>query len=236
MVLPEAVAKHACQVLRLRVGSEMVLFDGTGGEYAARIATIDRDRVCVEVLEWHGVERETPIRVTLAQALQAGEKMDMTVQKAVELGAARVAPLMSERSLMRLDGQRAERRAEHWRAVAIAACEQCGRNTVPEVDTVVSLDKWLEKSAGKEVLRLMLIPGSEHTLESIAPPVPGGRVELLVGAEGGFTPEEIRLAELAGYFPIRLGPRILRTETAGLAAMAAIQCLWGDFREGIHHV
>jgi 16S rRNA (uracil1498-N3)-methyltransferase len=223
-------------VLRLRIGDDLVLFDGGGGEYAARIAVLDRERVSVDVLGWSDTECEAPINVKLVQALQAGEKMDMTVQKAVELGVASIVPVISRRSVVRLDGERAVRRVEHWRGVASAACEQCGRNRVPEVVALEALDQWLAKSVGKGVLRLMLAPGSAQTLDSIAPPAPGGQVEVLIGAEGGLTAEEMERAAMAGFISVRLGPRILRTETAGLAALAAIQCLWGDFRKGADHV
>ncbi len=234
-VLPDAAARHASRALRLRVGDDLVLFDGAGGEYVARIAVLDRDQVSVDVMEWCDVECEAPIEVTLVQALQAGEKMDMTVQKAVELGARRIVPVTSQRSTVRLAGERAVRRVEHWRGVAIAACEQCGRNRVPEVSALQSLEQWLGKSPNSGVLRLMLVPGSEQTLASIAPPAPGGKVDVLIGAEGGLAPDEVERAELAGFVSIRLGPRILRTETAGLAVLAAMQCLWGDFR-GMDHV
>ncbi len=234
--LPEGAARHACRVLRLREGDELVLFDGTGGEYAVRIAVIGRARVSVDVLKWRAIECEAPINVTLVQALQSGEKMDLTVQKAVELGVSRIVPVASRRSVVKLEGDRAMRRVEHWRNVAVAACEQCGRNRVPEVLALEGLERWLDKSDGRNVLRLMFAPGSAQTLNSILPPEAGGQVELLIGAEGGLAPEEVDKAALAGFVSLRLGPRILRTETAGLAALAAIQCLWGDFREGAGHV
>lgn len=234
--LPESAARHAARVLRLRAGDDLVLFDGTGGEYVARIASVERDRVSADVLEWRAIECEAPIHLTLVQALQAGEKMDMTVQKAVELGVARIVPVSSRRSVVKLDGERAQKRLEHWRGVVASACEQCGRNRVPDVLPLESLERWLAKPVAEGVLRLMLLPGSALTLASLAAPLVGGHVELLIGAEGGLAPEEIALAERAGYVGVRLGPRILRTETAGLAALAAIQCLWGDFKGGADHV
>jgi 16S rRNA (uracil1498-N3)-methyltransferase len=234
--LPEGAARHACRVLRLRVGDELVLFNGTGGEYFGRITSVERERVEVEVLKWHERECEAPIRVTLVQAVQAGEKMDMTVQKAVELGVARIVPVSSRRGVVRLEGERAMRRVEHWRAVSIAACEQCGRNRVPEVLDLGGLGRWLAEPAAPDVRRLVLSPGAQMTLGDVAPPRPGEGVELLIGAEGGLAPDELALAEGAGYLPVSLGPRILRTETAGLAALAVIQCLWGDFRGVAAHV
>lgn len=234
--LSENAARHACRVLRLRAGDDLTLFDGAGGEYAARIAEVARERVSVEVLQWRDVECEAPIRLSLVQALQAGEKMDMTMQKAVELGVARIVPVASKRSVVRLDGERAQRRLAHWRGVVASACEQCGRNRVPEVSPLSALDRWLGQPAAAGVLRLMLVPGAAQTLNDLAIPAPGSEVELLIGAEGGLAPEEVALAAAAGYQGVRLGPRILRTETAGLAALAAIQCLWGDFGKGVGHV
>ena len=229
--LPENAARHASRVLRLRVGEDLVLFDGAGGEYAARIATIERDRVAVDILDWRDIECESPISLTLVQALQSGEKMDMTVQKAVELGVSHIVPVASRRSVVRLEGERALRRVEHWRGVVVAACEQCGRNRVPEVSALQGLDRWLAKAVGQDVLRLMLAPGAELSLDSIEPKQ-SAQIELLIGAEGGLAPEELEMAMAAGFISVRLGPRILRTETAGLAALAAIQFLWGDFRGG----
>lgn len=229
--LPEGAARHAARVLRLRADDALTLFDATGGEYAARILSVERERVAVEVLAWRDAECESPLAITLVQALQAGEKMDLTVQKAVELGIARIVPVVSRRSVVRLDGERALRRVEHWRGVVASACEQSGRNRVPEVSALEGLERWLAKPPAPGVRRLMLAPGAAHTLATLAPPAAGERIELLIGAEGGLAPEEMQAATAAGFAGIRLGPRILRTETAGLAALAAMQCLWGDFRE-----
>ncbi len=238
--LPEGAARHAARALRLRVGDKITLFDGSGGEFAACISSIERERVGVDVLEWRARDCESPLSVTLVQALQAGEKMDLTVQKAVELGVARIVPLVSRRSVVRLDGERALRRVEHWRGVVASACEQSGRNRVPEVAALEGMERWLARTSAPiptppaGVVRLMLAPGAEQSLASLAPPAPGASIELLIGAEGGLAPEEMQAAEWAGFVAIRLGPRILRTETAGLAALAAMQCLWGDFGETNH--
>ena len=228
--LTENAARHAVRALRLRQGDGLVLFDGNGGEYVSRIVRIERDRVRAEVMSRDDRECESPINVTLVQALQAGEKMDWTIQKAVELGVARIAPVVSQRSVLRLSGERAKRRVAHWQAVVVSACEQCGRNRVPGVDELEDLPQWLNHPSAEGTLRLMLDPLSQHSLERLTPPEKGSRVELLIGAEGGFSPEEKTLAEQAGFVGVRLGPRILRTETAALAALAAIECLWGDFR------
>ena len=227
--LPENAARHAGRVLRLRAGDGIVLFDGKGGEYSARIAAVERANVTVEVLDWHDVDLEAPISVTLVQALQSGDKMDLTIQKAVELGAVGVVPVTTRRSVLRLEGERAAKRVEHWRGVAVAACEQSGRNRVPEVAGIETLDRWLNQPKGANVMRLMLAPGAGATLAAVPRPSSDTRIELLIGAEGGLAPEELEKAVQAGFVGVRLGPRILRTETAGLAALAAMQCLWGDF-------
>lgn len=226
--LPEPVARHAVRVLRLPPGAPMVLFDGRGGEYLAHIQRIERDRVVAELASWTEIERESPLQVTLVQALQAGDKMDFTIQKAVELGVSAIVPVDSRRSVLKLAGERAARRVAHWQGVAASACEQCGRNQVPIVAPLERLDQWLARPADG-ALRLMLAPDAETTLAGLAP---AKHVQLLIGAEGGLDPQEVIAARQAGFQAVRLGPRVLRTETAGLAALAALQALWGDFREG----
>lgn len=227
--LPEPVARHAVRVLRLPPGAEMVLFDGRGGEYPARIERIERDRVLAELGAWQEVERESPLAITLVQALQAGDKMDFTIQKAVELGIRDIVPVDSRRSVLKLAGERAAKRVAHWQGVVASACEQCGRNQVPLVAPLEKLENWLSRPAPDGVLRLMLAPGAEQTLVELAP---ARQIQLLIGAEGGLDPQEEIAAKQAGFQAVRLGPRVLRTETAGLAALAAMQALWGDFRGG----
>lgn len=226
LALPENAARHAARVLRLGPGAALTLFDGRGGEYSARIAAVRKDAVDAEVLAWRERECESPLRIRLVQALQAGDKMDLTVQKAVELGVDAIRPVASRRSVVRLEGDRAARRVEHWRGVAASACEQCGRNRVPEVAAIESFEHWLARPADVP-LRLMLSPTATLTLAELPP---ARSLELLIGAEGGLDPREAEMAEAAGFVGVRLGPRVLRTETAGLAALAAIQTLWGDFR------
>ena len=224
--LPEPVARHAVRVLRLGVGAPLTLFDGRGGEYPAQIERIERDRVFAELGAWVEIERESPLSVTLVQALQAGDKMDFTVQKAVELGVSHVVPVESRRSVLRLAGERAAKRVAHWQGVVASACEQCGRNQVPLVAPVEKLEIWLSRPSGG-VLRLMLSPDAEGTLVDLPP---AKDVQLLIGAEGGLDPQEELAARQAGFVPVRMGPRVLRTETAGLTALAVLQALWGDFR------
>lgn len=231
IALPPAAAHHVARVLRLREGDAVTLFDGAGGEYPARIAAIVRDTVMVDTGAHRAAERESPLRITLAQALQAADKMDYTIRKAVELGAARIVPLAARRSVLRLDGERAAKRLLHWRQVVVAACEQCGRNRPPEVAPVQALDAWLGESSPAS-LRLLLSPAGEAGLGALElgdGGAAGGGIELLAGPEGGFEEAEERAARYAGFRPLRLGPRVLRTETAGLAALAALQARWGDF-------
>lgn len=225
--LPEPVARHAVRVLRLPPGAEMTLFDGRGGEYPARIERIERDRVFAVLGEWRDIERESPFSVTLVQALQAGDKMDFTIQKAVELGVHHVVPVESRRSVLRLAGERAAKRVAHWQGVVASACEQCGRNQVPLVAPVEKLENWLARPVAEGTLRLMLAPDAEMSFASIRPT---GPVQLLIGAEGGLDPQEMIAAQQAGFQAVRMGPRVLRTETAGLAALAVMQAMWGDFR------
>ncbi len=206
----------------------MVLFDGRGGQYPATIERIERDRVYAELGAWEDVECESPLAITLVQALQAGDKMDFTIQKAVELGVRDIVPVESRRSVLRLAGERGAKRVAHWQGVAASACEQCGRNQVPLVAPLEKLENWLARPT-QAPLRLMLAPDAEDTLLSIPP---AREVQLLIGAEGGLDPQEMIAARQSGFRAVRMGPRVLRTETAGLAALAVLQALWGDFREG----
>jgi len=226
LALPEAAAHHAARVLRLRNGDAVTLFNGTGGEYAACITAIGKHDVTVAIERHDPVERESPLQVTLVQAVSSGERMDLTIQKAVELGVARIVPVESERCVVRLKGERAEKRVAHWRQVAISACEQCGRNRIPEVRMISPLDVWLAAEEN-DAQRWVLLPGADMALRAL--PRPQKPIELLVGPEGGLTDAEADAAQRAGYQPVRLGPRVLRTETAAPALLAALLALWGDF-------
>ncbi len=227
--LPDEAAHHAARVLRLAVGDEVLLFDGAGREYRAVLSEIGKRDARVDVLEETGTDRESRLTLTLYQALQSADKMDYTVQKAVELGVARIVPVDSRRSVVRLSGERAAKRVAHWQGVAVSACEQCGRNKVPEVAPIASLAAALGEpaSAHGPRLRLMLDPLGGTTLDQLPP---GEQIDLLVGAEGGLDPEEEAAARAAGFVGLRLGPRVLRTETAALTALAALHALRGDFR------
>lgn len=226
--LPPAQAHHATRVLRLKAGDAVTLFNGDGAEFGAIVARVAGNAVTVRVGDARGCVRESPLEIMLGQALSSGERMDYTVQKAVELGVAAIHPLAAARSVVRLAGARAEKRVAHWQAVAIAACEQCGRNRVPPVAPVAELAAWLARPAGGEgALRLLLSPAGGARLREL--PRPAAAVVLLAGPEGGFTPGEEAVARACGFTAVRLGPRVLRTETAAVAALAALQALWGDF-------
>jgi 16S rRNA (uracil1498-N3)-methyltransferase len=226
--LPEAQAHHVAHVLRLTVGDAVTLFDGRGTEYPAMILRIGKHAVAVRISGEHQTDRESPLHMTLVQAISSGERMDYTIQKAVELGVARIQPVTSQRSVVRLKNERAEKRVAHWQYVVIAACEQCGRNVVPEVAPVLLFMDWLATLAvGGAETRLMLAPRAGQRLAELA--APAGSAILLAGPEGGFDDTEIEMALARGFSALRLGPRVLRTETAALAALAAMQLKWGDF-------
>jgi 16S rRNA (uracil1498-N3)-methyltransferase len=219
-----SAANHILRVLRLGAGAAVTLFDGTGGEFAARIASVRRDSLLVDVGAHEGLERESPLDVTLAQGVSRGERMDWVIQKATELGVRRIVPLISARSVVRLDPRQAERKLQHWRGISIAACEQCGRNRLPELLPPVDLPEFLGATA-KEALCLVLSADGREHIRFLAP---AAAVILLVGPEGGLAPQEQAAARDQGFKPVCLGPRILRTETAAIAALAALQSSCGD--------
>jgi len=224
--LPADVSAHVARVLRARAGERLTLFDGRGGEYDATILQIERGGVQVRIELHRDVERESPLRVTLLQALARGERMDFIVQKATELGVAAIVAFGGARSVVRLQGAALARRCEHWRAVAISACEQCGRNRVPTLTVVADLAAACAQSdAG--CVRLLLAPDADRPLSSMVRET--APISLAVGPEGGFGDDEIALAQRLGFQPCTLGPRVLRAETAPLAALAALQAIAGDF-------
>ncbi len=236
--LPPVPARHAARALRLAVDDFIVLFNGEGGEYAARIERVHKDEVAVSINGFAAVERESPLRVMLAQGISSGERMDYTLQKAVELGVAAIQPIAARRSVVKLAGERADRRVAHWQGVVASACEQCGRNRVPPVTAPLTLAHWLghalQRATDSPTGRmpdsgrlLFLAPLAETRLADL--PAPSGMDCLVAGPEGGFEADEIAALKAAGAIPVRLGPRVLRTETAALAALAAMQTLWGDF-------
>lgn len=221
--LADEAANHVARVLRLREGAPLILFNGDGGEFRASVAAVARREVRVHVESSHPRECESPLPVTLVQAISRGERMDYTIQKAVELGVTRIVPVLSTRSVVNLDEERRGRRLEHWRKIIAGACEQCGRNRLPELLEVHALAAWLgQPQAG---LALVLDHRAERGLGDFVPP---SAVTLLIGPEGGLAPEEVAAARNAGYDGLRLGPRILRTETAAVTALSVLQARWGD--------
>lgn len=224
--LDEAASHHIGRVLRMKAGEAVVLFDGTGGEYRGVIRGVDRSGVRVRAEHFDDVERESVLQVGLVQAVSAGERMEFTLQKAVELGVAWIQPLLTRRSKVRLDAERAQKRVAHWQRVVNAACEQCGRNRVPQVRALLEFTSWLALPAPGPH-RLVLQPDAQKRLSEAGPFADG--VELLAGSESGLDEDELDLLPHYGFVPVRLGPRILRTETAGIAALSALQALWGDF-------
>jgi 16S rRNA (uracil1498-N3)-methyltransferase len=224
VLLPEDSAHHAVHVLRIRAGEDVALFNGCGGEFAARVASIQRLKVLVDVLEHRAVERESPLRMVLVQGVSAGERMDFTVRKAVELGVAEIRPVLAAASVARPKGERAAVRHAHWQKIAVAACEQCGRNRIPVVHPLIDASSFRDETPGKKIL---LAPAAELRFSQAAKS--GHAFTLAAGPEAGFNAEEQAAFLDAGFVPARIGPRVLRTETAGLAALAALSALAGDF-------
>jgi len=226
--LPPDAAHHAVRVLRLHQGDPVQIFDGAGGERHGVIAEISGKRVVISGITAIDIDRESPLKVLLAQALTSSEKMDWVIQKATELGVTDIQPLDTERSVARLSAERTAKRLEHWQQVAISACEQSGRNTLPQIHAPLDIMVWLQQMRESPVTKLILLPQGAVSLHTQAKPQ--GNVALLIGAEGGFTQAESDAAQHCGFIPIRMGARVLRTETAAIAGLAALQTLWGDFQ------
>lgn len=224
--LSDNAAVHASRALRMKVGDSAVLFNGDGNDYPCELTYMSKSEVSVKVKSVSANTCESPLNITLIQAISSGDRMDFTIQKAVELGVTAIQPISSQRSVVKLSGERAEKRREHWQNVVISACEQCGRAFVPEVRPATSLAQWLGQSE-TAALRIMLSPGAPQSLSELQKP--SGNIQMLIGAEGGLTEDEISLATTHQFTPIRLGKRILRTETAALTAISSLQTLWGDF-------
>lgn len=221
--LSEDRAHHAVNVLRVRPGDAVTLFNGRGGEYPSRVAAIERRKVMVDVLSHDPVERESPLHVTLVQGVSAGEKMDFTIRKAVELGVAEIRPVLAAASVARPKAERAAARHGHWQRIAISACEQCGRNRIPAVHSLLPV---AEYRPANEATRILLSPRSQLAFTKVQFKE---TILLAAGPEAGFNAEEEAAFARAGFVPARLGPRVLRTETAALAAIAALNALKGDF-------
>lgn len=225
--LDEETGHYLRTVLRAKRGHELTVFNGAGGEYPARVVEAGRDGVSVALGPRAERDAESPLSTHLGLGVSRGERMDFAIQKAVELGVTRITPLVTEHCVVRLDESRVGSRLQHWQKVARSACEQCGRIRVPEIAEPLPLETWAREREG---LKLFFDPQGTASLKEL--PAPDSAVSLLAGPEGGFAESERVMARKAGFVPIRLGPRILRTETAVLAALAAIQALWGDWQSG----
>jgi 16S rRNA (uracil1498-N3)-methyltransferase len=223
--LNESASHHLARVLRASVNDELTLFNGEGGEYQSVITRIDKKNVIVRVGEFNSREAESPLELYLAQGISRGEKMDYTIQKAVELGVKKIIPLLTERCNVKLDDERREKRLQHWRAIAIGACEQSGRNRVPEIVAPMTLERWLQVVEAD--WRFVLSPHISGKLANYAVSQ-HQRVVLLIGPEGGLSEKEVAATLQKDFLPLNLGPRVLRTETAAVAAITALQCRFGD--------
>jgi 16S rRNA (uracil1498-N3)-methyltransferase len=233
ITLPAQAAVHVSRVLRLRAGAALTLFDGRGGEYAAELAEGDGRSVQVRVGAHAALERESPLATTLLQGVARGERMDLIVQKATELGVTRIVPVLAERSVVQLAGERLAQRTAHWQEVAIAACEQCGRNRVPEVQPALRLRDACGAAPEQGARKWLLDPGGTVALTQAARTLAAAgspqACVLLVGPEGGLSEAEVVVARELGFAPVTLGPRVLRTESAALVALSVLQALAGDF-------
>jgi 16S rRNA (uracil1498-N3)-methyltransferase len=227
VALPPAGAYHVARVLRMRAGAPLRVFDGTGNEFQAEITRIEGDAVTVLLGSPTAPKPESPLRITLVQGISRSERMDWTLQKATELGVSAIAPVLTARSVVRLDSKQVGRKQIHWRNIVIGACEQCGRSRVPAVSPAMTLREYFA-NVRKEGMRLVLSPTAPASLAGLAS-VPA-RVDVLIGPEGGLDDDELIAAEKAGFMPVRLGPRVLRTETAAVVALTVLQALWGDLQ------
>jgi 16S rRNA (uracil1498-N3)-methyltransferase len=219
-------ARYLGRVLRSRVGDNVIVFNGEGAEWTASVLQISKNTVTLRVDDSQEAGTESPLKIHLVQGISRGERMDLVVQKATELGVKRISPVLTEYGVVKLDGSRADKRQEHWQKIATSACEQSGRVRVPLVDKPMPLKNWLGDKPRQVDTELILNPGATTTLSSIA--APETKVCVLIGPEGGFSEFEYEDAGIAGFKAVSLGPRVLRTETAAIATLAVMQSMWGD--------
>jgi 16S rRNA (uracil1498-N3)-methyltransferase len=219
---------HATKVLRLKVGDQFALFNGDGYDYVAKVIELSKHKTSVEIIDRYQVNHESPLKITLAQGLAAGDKMDWIIQKAVELGIQSIQPLLTERSIVKLDRERADKKLEHWRTVAISACEQTGRSIIPDILSPIHIAQWLSnQNQIANSLKLILTPAKAQNINHLEKP--SSPVVFMVGPEGGFSEKEMNLALSSSFVPVNFGKRVLRTETASVVALSIMQNLWGDF-------
>ena len=224
IALPDPVAHHAW-VVRLQPGAELTLFNGDGGEYLAQLAAVGKKSASARILAFVERDRELPYEITLAQALPEASKMDWIIEKAVEMGVAAIQPLAAQRCVVRLAGERAEKRQAHWQGVIVAASEQSGRNRLARLAPLDSFNGWIGQNDMHK--RILLTPRASQALPEWARHLPPQALTLLVGPEGGYTEQEEDAAIARGAIALSVGPRVLRTETAAIAAVAALNALWG---------
>lgn len=227
VTLSESAAAHATRALRLNVNDSVIIFNGDGFDYDCTLVTVNKNAAVAKVAGQRKIENESPLRITLLQGISSGDRMDFTIQKAVELGVTNIQPIATERSVVKLSVDRAQKRTAHWQNIVASACEQSGRAFVPQVGAPMSLPQWLTANPQSNQTRILLNPIGATPLKSM--PKPMHEIQLLIGAEGGLSQHEIDTALAQGFQSIVLGPRILRTETAALTAISAMQTLWGDF-------
>lgn len=232
-MLDEDTSKYIARVLRLKPGAPIFIFNEQDGEFEATVTSVERRSTTICLGQACENRTESPIHLTLIQGVSRGERMDYTLQKSTELGVNAIIPLITERSVVKLEEDRATKKHKHWQSILISACEQCGRANIPTITTPATFEEWLEgekKNTGdiaQQPTRLVLDPLSTNVLSNIM--MTDHNVSLLIGPEGGLSPHEISSVKNVGFIPVKIGPRILRTETASIAAIAAIQTLWGDF-------
>lgn len=223
--LDSAASHHLGRVLRAKLGDRLTIFNGDAGEFEAVISFIDKKKVIVTLQEFIDRTAESPISLCLAQGISRGEKMDYTIQKAVELGVTEIIPLLTERCTVKLDTERREKRLEHWQSIIVSACEQSGRNILPKIALPQTLTKWLPEVKSDQ--NFVLAPQASERLNKISLKN-NSTITLLVGPEGGLSDQEIKIVTAYNFLPLNLGPRILRTETAAVAALTVLQCFYGD--------
>lgn len=223
--LSEDAANHVGRVLRMGEGAELILFDSSNTVFYARIHQAGKKQITVVIERQEQDDRESSLPIHLGQVISRGDRMEFTIQKSVELGVSVITPLWSERCGVKLDEERQDKKIQQWQKIAIAACEQCGRNIVPEIRPIMKLTDWCKEQDG--MLKLNLHPRASYTLKSL-PQIPPEGVRLLIGSEGGLSAEEIAMTETEGFTEVLLGKRVLRTETAALATITALQTLYGD--------
>ncbi|HLB41505.1 MAG TPA: 16S rRNA (uracil(1498)-N(3))-methyltransferase [Gammaproteobacteria bacterium] len=226
--LDEKASHHVARVLRAKIGDQLILFNGQGGEYLSVIEHINKKGVDLAIIEFISREAESPVDLCFAQGIARGNKMDFIVQKSVELGVNKIVPLMTERCHIKRNTLQEKKRLIHWQSVAISACEQCGRNRLPMITLPMMLEEWVPQA--KANYRFVLSPHHSNSTNSKNVNARQRSIILLIGAEGGLTDNEVKLAIRYQFSPLHLGPRILRTETAGLAAISIIQACWGDMK------